>query len=1853
LPFLFLFVCLLFGKFCIFYQMAEYQQLNEPIAVDNTPLHRARSGSVDGPPDDNAESSHFHCSVLGRHKRLSVVVGVLLLAAIAVAVAVTQTQSDNHGPSMAQDNAQTKKLYQQWNDAAASNKMLTYNAELVGPEASEVLKKTLKQDSLSVRIKSVSLSGDSTKERVHIVATGMTDDFVRKGTRAELTSSVQFIGGQPHLTMHALVHQQEHQQQRQQHPQEQSVVPTTQKSVPVSSALPQGEMPSAFDSLYMLASSYSFSCSPNGTDPITGKPLPQGLSMTAVLDLDDAHNTPAPTSGGNPSAHPAPLFTQGLNLYRSVYKEQVNSLPGEIAQRFINITGALRPHIRLSYTTAPDKEFRFGNRVVVKNFTVEINPSKQTVASSAAMIVLVSNNLTVEMQGTVNLKTHHVFLSGSQVGDWVLPAHGLHGLSLEHAAANITFDYDSDKKVIAHASGNVTAGVQYGNLHAMLGIKLPTPKPAPIKGVPNMAIEAEVTDSFSFGALPVSNAAAVPNLSIVKAAFVFSPYAGTYTFMGDEAPVASTPVVKGFNLVAKADIPHSAPLSALPVGSQTTVDLHGSVTTSGVFHLQGDLASLDIGKDFQFKTANLSVSNRAPYLELDADMLVAGHVLGSDKDVDFTVSSGVQGGGDFDVAGTANAAWDFHVGSEPVNITNAKIAVKHAKGAKPPTSAHVSTEFSVGKTYQSEWKLALDYPKPDAQADQVCFSASVDEVSSPFSVAQLISMLLPSHPSPEKLFKDVPTHVLQEVLNTTLGDIDLLVSPGCGNVTLSASMHTELFGNARLGASFYRNCTQQPNTKCGDWQFHVWIIPAEDWKISSSSLMGDDWPRELAIKMPLFVLSSSKAWIFIPFGDDDAPMQGNISIETNGGLQVRAQVVINREQAKHSDAMPVYLFQAMSDPKDVAFQFAGDFSKTEWSAWINLNQETPVDMGHHITLGAASIGVTTVLSPKPVRTHFNFSTELRAPNPSNSSETMVFNVSGEVFSDHVSLSGGMQNVVESATNELQSDPCLSMHVGHWLSMCLERVHVDVALHLPSGSSNATVLSGDLSGVTTIGPSHLTSQFDLLVSSDHHDSFKLVLSERPPLPLSALVQHFSGTDIVAGMHLPSSMRENALDFVSLSLTIQTSPASISGAGAMTLFNVADLSSVVSLYHTDDVSTHNGWGFTFGVELGLNTSVTQLLPHASSDLENMNMASLAVAISSTADSINFPQFSTPFKVSPGFNLFARATFPDTQAFRTIRKWTGITTAEVRAVIESEDEFELHADAEGDLKLLHRIDVTAAGLVLQVTPTDVKIGVESDASVNVTRRPQDSLSFHGDFMVATQGLAFDVAMTKDWVNPLGVRGVRISRAALSAELSWALVPVQLGIAGGLHIGSVGGDGAVWLSEEAEMVYGELDNIHLNQIIDAMMKGVGINSPPHLVNVITNVGFEKLVLYANTGVAAVVFNGHSYAPGYLFSIQQLNLWDVIKGSATLALSDTNLRLNATLQPIHLCHNAIVLSGAESANDPAKLLLELSAHSIKDAVVNISAGITMFGQHLATEVVISDTQFKLLVDTSLFDNLYHFHLECEAQGTVSNPTDFAVSAVVNNELQDWIAEEVPKRLAASKSEVDSKFDAARADVNAKIADLNAISEKIDKIKDEDEQKLDKEKAKLMKAQADVQHHKQHVEQISDHIAEIKEKIHKLKWYQKWKAVGYYAEIGALETAKGVALAALDVANAALKAIEKIVGKLDDVDPRVIALEVERGTKHAALDAAKAVLSGLEHVYNGLEHMASMVAKWQAKAFNIETLSLSGSLTKLEHGDLLDVHLVGKFAGVDVQFTVSADLHLAVTFVDSIWHHLLKIFSDK
>jgi predicted nucleic acid-binding Zn-ribbon protein len=559
-----------------------------------------------------------------------------------------------------------------------------------------------------------------------------------------------------------------------------------------------------------------------------------------------------------------------------------------------------------------------------------------------------------------------------------------------------------------------------------------------------------------------------------------------------------------------------------------------------------------------------------------------------------------------------------------------------------------------------------------------------------------------------------------------------------------------------------------------------------------------------------------------------------------------------------------------------------------------------------------------------------------------------------------------------------------------------------------------------------------------------------------------------------------------------------------------------------------------------------------------------------------------------------------------------------------------------------------VQEAGVFFSVDGfTDIKLGLECDLALALGKNHGDQVEFYGDVFVSTEGAGIDMGMKTPWVHPFGIPGVTFEQSELSVTIGPTFVPTQFGIAGGIQIGDVEGSAAVYadlMDITHSCIAAELENIDLAKIVNSILGNV-VHIPSSLSRTFLDVSFEKVAMAANLAGHPIVYNGHTYDPGFRFEIDKLDLWEIIKGSALIDIDLTKgLEVEGNLEAVHF-GDVITISGVESKTSPVRLTIRLMKDEIPKFLMD--GAVDILGLYLASEVELDDERAMVFVEFK--DNLFDFLMNLTSIGELPHPSDFSVLGELNDGVLDWISQNIPKEVDKAKSVVDKELDEALDWLKKKQTSVDGIEDQIKKIKAEDQRVLSAAEKKVLNAKNDVARMKAHVDQLSNEIHDYEDKLHHLHWYEAWKKVKYSAIIAGLWVAKEAADGVLDIAEGVLDLAEKALEHIPDVDPRVIALEAEHGVAEAALVAAEEVVKATRASFDGLAKVIEWAAKEVGEIFNVEEAMISGSFSKLKQGDLCDVELKGVFIGHHVDFNVDLDLTSIDKFLADIWHALTKL----
>eukprot|EP00298_Acanthocystis_sp_HF-20_P014229 c20682_g1_i1.p1 GENE.c20682_g1_i1~~c20682_g1_i1.p1 ORF type:complete len:1880 (+),score=814.44 c20682_g1_i1:2-5641(+) len=819
---------------------------------------------------------------------------------------------------------------------------------------------------------------------------------------------------------------------------------------------------------------------------------------------------------------------------------------------------------------------------------------------------------------------------------------------------------------------------------------------------------------------------------------------------------------------------------------------------------------------------------------------------------------------------------------------------------------------------------------------------------------------------------------------------------------------------------------------------------------------------------------------------------------------------------------------------------------------------------------------------------------------------------------------------------------------------LTMTNLEFLLNLAGNSTQGITYELKVLGETTYG----SAVFDGSLYSSSKDPLKIdaSLRDEPAIKLGDFIvsacKDVETFDKVAQTVDPIF---NTVAFAGAKLSVDVGTEHISFSGNVLVFDgESDFELLVQKAEATDHSVVYNW--IVGLAWKSNKKFSDFAPSITS-LDSFQFGPPALVVSSydTQISFSFPDLTNSstqaaYNVKHGLNFFASLQAQDGGALDWISKWTGITEFVANVYIESFEEFEIHAEMEGGLKVLPLTKLTEMGLVVVVKPTEFEAGI--DGTVLVEPSAGGPLSLYGRIMAGDIAASAKFASLGPWENVCGVTGLEIDQSDLEAEISYALVPLSFGIGGGIHYGKIGGDLDFLVDLTTESNYAvkaELDDFVLADLISACC-GSFLDVSTH-AEVLLETGVERSILYQNPSLNTLNFNGQVFPPGLKVAIDQLLILGWINATGDVAIDESNgISIAGSVQPFTFFD--ILQVGGYSPNGPETTPASLSVEIVKSKLPSfkINAAIRLFTVIMGTLVEFSDQGITL--DVAFGSDLFNFTLDCSSVGPLTHPTDFSVAGTINNQVLDYLNKTLPTYLDNAKSEFDQKFGDAVQSLESARANLASLQQQIDTIRQRDAAlQTDAEKA-LTNAQMSVQSAKNQVDSLGSRISDLESEIRGLKWYQEWKAVPLGAEIAGLYIAKEAADGALDLAIDALKLAEAAVDHAQVLDPELDALVVSYGIANASITALEATLLGINKVLDNIATFDEKVIKGLAILFNPELISVSGSLADIKKLSLAHITVVGWFLGDHVSFDLNIDLSLGEHLVSAIWSWIAHRFGD-
>eukprot|EP00300_Choanocystis_sp_HF-7_P013881 c18486_g1_i2.p1 GENE.c18486_g1_i2~~c18486_g1_i2.p1 ORF type:complete len:404 (-),score=130.08 c18486_g1_i2:88-1299(-) len=380
--------------------------------------------------------------------------------------------------------------------------------------------------------------------------------------------------------------------------------------------------------------------------------------------------------------------------------------------------------------------------------------------------------------------------------------------------------------------------------------------------------------------------------------------------------------------------------------------------------------------------------------------------------------------------------------------------------------------------------------------------------------------------------------------------------------------------------------------------------------------------------------------------------------------------------------------------------------------------------------------------------------------------------------------------------------------------------------------------------------------------------------------------------------------------------------------------------------------------------------------------------------------------------------------------------------------------------------------------------------------------------------------------------------------------------------------------------------------------------------------------------------------------SAQGITIFNHLRGSASIHIHDTGLNITGSIQTFGLGWLQI---GGHDGRGPARLsIVMMEGH---DNHFLLDASIRLLRVTMMCYIEITDSSLELAI--AFVTGVFDFTMHALARGeNLMSPTDFEVDAEMNNEALKFVSRKVQSLYKVAQAEYHEAFGKATGELTRFQNEVRSL----DRLIDERQRELDRAQSsvrrELQSAQAAVEGAKADVRGLDNRIDRLKEKIRDLRWYESYKAIGYGVELGALYTAKGVALAALEVALLTLKGTEATaVFAVDRLDPHLNSLIVARSTALTMLDGAKAVLVGVERMLDGIGSIITWVADEEKLVFFPEHIRIRGSLKKLRESAESNLVVDAWIVGMHVEFEIVSALDDPSKIASAVWLLIASAFT--
>lgn len=599
----------------------------------------------------------------------------------------------------------------------------------------------------------------------------------------------------------------------------------------------------------------------------------------------------------------------------------------------------------------------------------------------------------------------------------------------------------------------------------------------------------------------------------------------------------------------------------------------------------------------------------------------------------------------------------------------------------------------------------------------------------------------------------------------------------------------------------------------------------------------------------------------------------------------------------------------------------------------------------------------------------------------------------------------------------------------------------------------------------------------------------------------------------------------------------------------------------------------------------------------------------------------------RIQKGLNLFVNMSLLGTGADELLK----IENLQVYAAIGS-NPLKMTLEARIDGRIPLGPDAFLSGIAFRLQPLSTNPSITLLGVIELNAG-DDQLRFTGAVQVSPRDAEIAATMQGDWTEPLGFPDLTISDVGLSGGLSFVTLLPTIGIAGSLQVGTVAAKAAVRFDTgkpEHSMVAATMNRLMVIDVVDAFCTDdMSAAVPAEARRMLATTGMEDVNIHlvpmpCRIGELqypqGIRIKGRMFLPGF-------------RAEADIQLDpERGIKVFGAMTPIEIA-GVFKIDGARGEpgpslniqlqrGEPFVVLVQGFAQVLGiegEVFVNINQSgfefelegkiCDLFEAHIFAKGgrLDSDVGFYLLVE---MQNDLMEYLRAEATRAIEAVADAALHEL--NQAQD-VLEVKQAKLSGLDQEIakmrkaverDRKRDQknlanARRDVQNAQREVNRIGKAIEAARAQVRRERTRDANRLRSArqgvfaaqgevnklQAEIDSSKVWIGTLNGQINAKKVWLDNKAWYDKgWAGIEFaafsaakgteitavYTKIGGIETAKGTAWAALEVAKATVREMERAAVSIPvDADPRVSGLFAGHGAATLALTASIEFLRGI------------------------------------------------------------------------------------